>query len=107
MCTFVQIRPGHIWTTLYLQRKLRDDKGTADVVCELRSRRVGRSGPEPDRDKSNIETSEQTGKELVQPPASPNTNEPVLTHSYILRIRVGTYLLTYSTEQSPSWEANQ
>ena len=74
---------------MYLQRKLGDDKTTDDVMYELRSRDVGRSGPELDKDKSN-ETSEQQGNRLVQPSASHSKNIPMLTHSYYLRNRVGT-----------------
>ena len=76
--------------SLYVQRKLRDDKTTDDVAYELRPRRVGRSRPEPDKDKSNIETSEEAGNGLVQPSTSPSKNIPELTHSYNLRTRVGT-----------------
>ena len=59
------------------------------MTYELRSRCVGRSGPEIDKDKGN-ETSEQKGNRLVQPSASFNKNMPELTHSYNLRSRVGT-----------------
>jgi len=78
------------WTpgSLYLQRKLLNDKTADDVTYELRSRRVGRSGPEIDKDKGK-ETSEQTGNRLVQPSALFNKNMPELTHSYNLRSRVG------------------
>ena len=79
------------WTlgSLYLQRKLRNDKTSDDVMYELRSRRIGRSGPEVDKDMNN-ETSEQTGNRLVQPSASLNKSAPEVTHSYNLRSRVGT-----------------
>ena len=55
------------WTpgSLYLQRKLLNDKTADNVTYELCSRRVGRSGPEIDKDNGN-ETSEQTGNRLVQ-----------------------------------------
>ena len=57
-------------------------------MYELRSRRVGRSGPELDKDKSN-EASEQAGNRLVRPSASLNRNISMLTHPYNLRSRVG------------------
>ena len=86
------------WTpgSLYLQRKLGDDKTTDDVMYELRSRDVGRSGPELDKDKSN-ETSQQAGNRMVQPSASLSRNIHMLTHPYNLRSRVGA---TPSTDQT-------
>ena len=45
---------------------MRNDKATADAAYELRSRRVDRSGQEPDIDKDRVETSEQAGNTLVE-----------------------------------------
>jgi hypothetical protein len=71
----------------YLQRKLRNEKATADVVYELRSRRVGRSGQESDVDKDRVETSEQAGNILVQHSTLTDENINRSTHSYNLRTR--------------------
>jgi hypothetical protein len=88
------------WTpgSLYLQRKLQSDKAIDDVTYRLRSRVVGRSGPDPEPDKRETANSSQLIDKAVQNSTSPSKGKCVPNHSYTLRVRTRTAPTTPQVE---------
>ena len=76
----------------YLQRKLRNDKPTADVAHHLRSRIVNRSGQETGNDKAGAEMSDPAGNASTPDDTSFNESRSGVCHSYNLRSRNETSL---------------
>jgi hypothetical protein len=72
----------------YLQRKLRNDKTTADVAYHLRSRLVSRSGQETEGDKAGAEMNDPSGNEHAPTNTSPDKTRLTSCHPYNLRNRI-------------------
>ena len=74
--------------SLYLQRKLQNDKTTADVAYHLRSRLVSRSRQGKEGDKAGVETNDPSGSEYAPTNTSPDKARPATCHPYNLRSRI-------------------
>ena len=88
------------WTTgsLYLRRKLRDDKTTDDIAYNLLSRVVSGSRPEPASDTARTVANDVIGNDNMQAFTLSDAVQNTASHSYNLRNRTGRMLADTQAE---------